>query len=287
MSEESKNEIKNKEEKPLYSITVKTTLENYTWVVKSIAYTEKASGIFLVMSFLLSGIALLAFVGRKEYILSVFLFTVSFLVLFNKFVVLPKNIKRTFGILSDNNENDNQYDLYEDHIVRINPTGTAVIKYDQINWINEDNRFICFFIPVNKVIIVDKELCDAEAIEFIKSKVDKNKVEKSRKAFKRKSIIIWTFGILIIIFTVFIIWLNKPLNDYPYSTYESFVECLDHGSVDEVTFNEKPLKTKTITYRYVNKESKEYYNTVPPKGYDKDKLLELIEKRDITYQEKR
>ena len=236
----------------------------------------------LVLSFLLSGIALLVFVGSKEYLLSVFLFTVSFIALFSKFVALPKSIKRTFGILSDNNENDNQYDLYEDHIIRINPTGTVIIKYDQINWISEDINHICFFIPVNKVIIIDKASCETAAIDYIKSKVDEAKISKSRKAFKKKSIIVWALGIYIALSTIFIIWVNKPFNDYPYSTYESFVDCLEYGSVDEVTFHEEPLKTKTITYRFVNGKSEEYFNTVPPKGYDKEGLLELIEERGVT-----
>lgn len=284
ISNELNKEMNNtaKDEKYIYSIKVKTTLENYTWAVKANAYTEKTSGIFLIVSFLLSGIALLVFVGSKEYLLSVFLFTISFLVLFFKLVVLPKSIKRTFGLLSDNNEIDNQYDLYEEHIVRINPTGTAIIKYDQINCINEGDRYICFFIPVNKVMIIDKDSCEADAVEFIRSKVDKNKIEKSKKAFKKKNIIIWALGIYIILSAAFIIWLNKPLNDYPYSTYESFVGCLDYGYVDEVTFHEEPLKRKTITYRYVKGESIEYFNTVPPKGYDKERLLILIEKKGVT-----
>lgn len=256
--------------KPVYSIKAKTTIENYSWAVKSNAYTEKSSGIFCTLSFLLSGIALLIFVGSKEYLLAVFLFTISFLILFNKFVAIPKRIKRTFGILTENNEIDNQYDIYENQIIRINPTGIAIIKYEQISWINEGDKCICFFIPVNKVLIIDKASCDAETIEFILSKVDKNKIEKGKKAFKRKSIILWILGIYIALSTVFIIWLNKPINDYPYSTYESFVDCLNHGYVDEVSFYENPLKTKTITYRYANGE---YFNTVPPKGYDKERIL--------------
>lgn len=40
-------------EQPLYSIKVKTTIEDYTWAVKANMYTEKPSGIFLTLSFLL------------------------------------------------------------------------------------------------------------------------------------------------------------------------------------------------------------------------------------------
>lgn len=59
-------------------------------------------------------------------------------------------------------------DFYADRVVQTSPMGTAVCPYDKLHNILENDRLICLMIANNQGLVIVKENCSEELIEFLR-----------------------------------------------------------------------------------------------------------------------
>lgn len=267
-------------EEKLFDIESELTYEKYMWTVKNSAYLYDKKNYIAHLIIFICGLCIILIPGGMHvfWVLGIMLMMLPIILLFLAFVVYPKNIKKAHDILEQNGETVNSYEFYEDKVVRKNNTGTLVFNYDKIRYFREDDKQMALFIPVNKLVYIEKEKCSAESIEFLKSKITEENKKEYKKTINKQSAKLALGCVLIIAVTVFIIYSLKPINDYPYSTYESFVNCAEHGYVSEVTI----IKNVAV-YVYTGHDEPEYVNTVIE---DKDALIEMLDRNEIPWSQK-
>lgn len=60
-----------------------------------------------------------------------------------------------------------RYDFYADRVVQASPMGTAVCAYDKLHDILENDRLICLMIANNQGLVIVKENCSEELVQFL------------------------------------------------------------------------------------------------------------------------
>lgn len=236
---------------PLYTVENKITLEQYKWVNGVSKMLGNILSIIILAIVMLDGLVVCILGNKSYFAIGVLFICLPIFAGIIRFVIVPLNVKKAYKILAENGENIVKYDFYEDHVLRTNGTGTAIIKYSQVTAVRESDKLFAAHIPVNKILILDKSTCDAAVIDYFKSKISP----------KKKSIIPM---IVVIILTIVISFesvhfvLNaESWKNYPFTTYDSFIDCAEAGYVKDVIIRED-----VVTYVYFGKGEDEYLNTV-------------------------
>lgn len=267
------------DEKRLYRIDVELSYEQYWWAVKkSLPLLFGPMVFFFVSVLLVGGIIIFLYSSVAFRTVSAVFFVAAAFLLSARFWIYPRSVKKTYEYLEKNNENIGHYDFYKDRLERISTNGTAIYKYDQFVVCKEDEQNIAAYLPMRKMVMIPKNMCDEEFLQFFRQTVSDEQKKKYQRSVRNRNIELTILMVFICFIVAWSAYSNRPINQYPYSTYESFVGCVRWRSVDEVTIHDD-----IVTYKYIGDGHSEYYNA-KIKG-NKEELIEILDEYDIPWSE--
>ena len=202
---------------------------------------------------------------------------IVFLVIFS-FITKRKNYKKIHAAKED----CHTYTFYSDRVKIKTPTIEAVYNYDTVEYYAEDKKRLMVIFPLERSVTIDKSQCDEEKLDFIRNIVPEEKQKKNEKKTLIKHIIdLIIHSIIVIFFAVLIgmyIYLDKNTYDpkYPSTTYESFIGCLEHGTITDVVI----INDKFVEYTYTGYEEDERFYTTCD---DTDELIEKMNELDVDW----
>lgn len=203
---------------------------------------------------------------------------IVFILIFS-FITTRKNYKKIHA----SKEDCHTYTFYSDRVKIKTPTIEAVYNYDTAEYYAEDKKRLMVIFNLNRSVTIDKSLCDEEKLDFIRSIVPEEKQKKNEKKTLIKQIINLIFCLLIVITLAVAITAhiylekNRYNPEYPSTTYESFIGCLEHGTITDVVI----IKDKFVEYTYTGYEEDERFYTTCD---DIDKLIEKMEELDVDWE---
>lgn len=175
------------------------------------------------------------------------------------------------------------YTFYSDSVKVKTPTIEAVYKYDTAEYFAEDKKRLMVIFNLNRSVTIDKSQCDEEKLDFIRNIVPEEKQKKTeKKATKNNIIHLILYSLIVIYLSVTIIayiYLDKNTYEpkYPSTTYESFMGCLEHGTITDVVI----IKDKYVEYTYTGYEEDERLYTTCD---DIDELIEKMQELDVDWE---
>lgn len=272
------NSEENNAEKLIFEIETDITEKMYIDVTKKLNHIfDKKQWISFALLIAGGVIMLLASHYNNIYFALGILYIMASILLMNfRFIAFPKRTKQAYKILENNNECKNKYEFYETYMKRTNSTGVGMFKYDQFDFCIETDEWITVYIPINKIIIIEKNKCSEENLQFIKSCISSEAKEKYKKNTKKYNATWAIWNALVIAIAIFILIRSKPVNDYQFTTYSSFESCTKFGSVSEVVI----INKKVATYIYTGRGEEEHFNV---KFDNEEELIELLDRYEVPW----
>lgn len=268
----------NSEEKLVFEIETDITEKMYIDVTKKLNHIfDKKQWISFALLIAGGVIMLVASRYNKIYFaLGILYIMASTLFMSCRFIAFPKRIKQAYKILENNNECKNVYEFYETYMKRINSTGVGIFKYDQFDFCVDADECLTVYVPINKIIIIEKDKCSEENLQFIKSCITAEASEKHKKNTKKYNVTWVTWNVLVIAIAIFILLKSKPVSDYQFTPYSSFEAYTEFGAVTDVVITNR--KVATYTYTGSGEEEHFYVNFK-----DEEELIELLERYDVPW----
>ena len=194
--------------------------------------------------------------------------------------IKPVKRRKYYNKVHAANEDSIVYTFYKDSVRIKNPSVEALLKYDTAEMYAEDKERFMIVFPFRRMIALDKRRCSKENIAFLRSIVPE---ENQKKIERKTSVKLSVTAVIVVLYSVmlaFMIWAYAKSNantyhsDYQNTTYESFVACVDAGTIKDVVI----IKDKYIEYTFSGSKGDERYSTVCP-----DDIEHLKEKLDKAY----
>lgn len=201
-------------------------------------------------------------------------------------LIAPKKRKKNYKKIHDENEDLYSYTFYTDCVNVKTQTMEATFKYDSAEGYLENEEQLIVFFSLKRGFTIDKNQCTEEYINFIKNFVPKDKQKKIEK--KNAKIFIFRLSVLVILAIIlggFIgihhyVSKNTYYLKYPNTTYESFLACLEYGTIDDVLI----INDKYIEYTFTGRDEDEKYYTVC--SNDIDHLIRTLNDEDVSWETK-
>lgn len=202
-----RKEMEQQKEELLFEIQEEITQTQYITASKKCIKLFEPFSLGVALVFLLSGIVVLirsktvaVFFGLG--VLEVCMFA---LILVLRQIIQPKRLKAAYQILQNNGECHSIYRFYDHYVCRGNVTGMTKIPYEQIGVIKEAKDLLILYVPINKVLIIEKEKCSEQQLTFIRnslSEESKRKYQKSSRNYYCKLSVV----LVLLIFLTCFIW---------------------------------------------------------------------------------
>lgn len=195
------------------------------------------------------------------------------------FITVRKNYKKIHAAKED----CIIYTFYSDSVKVKTPTIEAVYKYDTAEYFAEDKKRLSVIFPLNRSVTIDKSQCAEEKLDFIRNIVPEEKQKKTEKKTLIRHIIGLILHSLVVIYMAATIiayfYLEKKRYnpEYPSTTYESFMGCLEHGTITDVVI----INDKYVEYTYTGYEEDERFYTTCD---DTDELIEKMNELDVDWE---
>lgn len=200
------------------------------------------------------------------------------------FWILPHKRRKYYEKVHAENEDLHSYTFYTDRVKIQSPAIDAVLNYDFAEYYAEDTDRLKIFFTLDRSIIIDKNQCDEEKLEFFRNIVSKENQKKARKNNFKKFIIHLTVLTLVAIMYAFqiaeLVYINKHAYypEYQNTTYESFEACLDEGTIKDVVI----INDKYVEYTFMNYTGDERYYTVCSGNIDH--LIQKLDDADVNWE---
>ena len=194
-----------------------------------------------------------------------------------------KKRKEAYEKVLAENENHYSYTFYTDYVNVKTPSLEDNFKYSTAEGYVENEETMTIIFSLNRGFTLDKKQCSQELIDFIKGLVPIEKQKKINKKSKLKHIIaVSVIALVAILHGCTIVGLSYIRNNTYYlkspgSTYESFLACLEHGTVDDVLI----IKDRYVEYTYTGREEDKRYYTICSE--DINELIEYLNYYDVTW----
>lgn len=202
-------------------------------------------------------------------------------------ILTPLLVKKGYKKIHAENEDLAEYTFYSDNVTVKSPTKSTVYDYGKADHYMEDSRRIALFFALGRNISIEKCLCTEEQLDFIRNIVP----EEKQKKYRKKSSILLIVCIILYCLTIFYIGSsivrmyninkNSYYLKYPNTTYESFADCIDDGTIKDVVI----INNKFVEYTYTGHDKDERYYTVCTKNIKK--LKTKLDENDISWESKK
>ncbi len=204
--------------------------------------------------------------------------------LVKKYLIVPRELSKYYQKLHSENEDSCTFTLYSDCVVGKTSSTEVNLSYSNVlGWVEEKNRLALLF-SCDRFFVFDTAQCTDEQISFIKNIVPYPKQRKFERKCTAKFAVVLIFFILLVTFGGVIIGMSNHVsrNTYyvncPSSTYESFVACLEYGTVEDVLIINKSYVEYTFTG---DDENKRYCTKCSD---DIGSLIQLLEEENVEWE---
>ena len=194
-----------------------------------------------------------------------------------RFIIRPGKSKKLYEKIHEAREDCYSYTFYSDCVSVKNPTVEATLNYDTAEYYTEDSERFMIVFRFNRSITIDKSQCDEEKLDFFRNLVPKENQKKAEKKTSRTLVICLLLNILYAALLAVMLGVhihaynNLYISEYQCTTYESFENCLNAGTIKDVVI----IQDKYVEYTYTGRMEEERYYTVCT-----DNIEFLIQKMD-------
>lgn len=198
-------------------------------------------------------------------------------------LIAPNKRRKYYKKVHAENEDFYSCTFFTDCVNLKTPTVDATFNYDSAEYYTEDAERLMIFFTLGRSVTIVKNQCNTEQLEFFRNIVPEESQRKKEKKNFRSFLVKFVVMTLIAIFYAFLIYSYNYINknayypEYPCTTYESFEECLNAGTIEDVVI----IKNKYIEYTYTGRMKNERYYTVY--SGNTAQLEQILENADVNW----
>ena len=166
--------------KPLYTVNNTIDYEQYHWSnlgkIKGYIFIVKIS----LLWFMLLGLALFIFaknITSARY-MGIIMLMIGIIGIIGVCILYPSKVRGAINALKKRGELENVINFHENQVITLNESGSFELFYNQIIGIKENDKYVCVLFPKRKRLMLRKQNCSTELLNFLYEKFPENNKKK-------------------------------------------------------------------------------------------------------------